>query len=145
MYSKIDEVLDIYMDGVFQFSLNYKNSMEIDNVSFDTHELEAKKRGTEILLDSATIEVEEEIDYGWWIEDPADINVTNSFGETLKIYMDEIYQFDLVDEENRWIIDVSWGEHFLKALRISDGGQVASKTIDITDDLDYTWTIDKPK
>jgi hypothetical protein len=137
------ETLDIYMDGVFKFSLRHKNTIEIDNVSLEDHELEAKKVGTETVIDSETITVEEKTDYTWTIEDPPDINVTNEYGTTLKIYMDGNYQFDLVDKENRWIIDVSYGERFLEAIRASDGHEAASTTIKVDDNTDYSWTIEK--
>ena len=141
VHSRVSDVLDVYMDGEFQFSITYKNYKEIDNVSLETHLLEAKIEGTDTVFISESIEVEEETDYTWYMEDPADIDVMNDFGETLRVYMDENYQFDLADEENRWIIDVAWGEHLLKAYRLSDGSQVASTTIKVTEDKDYTWTI----
>lgn len=141
VYSKYDETLDIYMDGNFLFSIGYKSSIEIDNVSLEEHELEAKKINTDIVIDKETITVEEKIDYTWTIDDPPDINVTNNFGKTLKIYMDGEYQFDLVDEENRWIIDVPYGERFLKATTASDGKEVASTTIHVDENKDYSWTI----
>ena len=115
------ETVDIYMDGSFKFSLRHKSSIEIDNVSLEEHELEARLVGTETVIDSETITVEEKTDYTWTVEDPPDINVTNQYGATLKIYMDGNYQFDLADKENRWIMDVSYGERFLKAIKASDG------------------------
>ena len=142
VYSEYDETLDIYMDGNFLFSLGYKGCIEIDNVSLEEHELEAKERNTGLIIDSETIEVNEKIDYAWVIDDPPDINVINKYGKTLEIYMNGEYQFDLVDEENRWIIDVTFGEHFLKAIRASDKGQVASVTINVEENRDYSWTIE---
>lgn len=142
VYNDYGESLDIYMDGNFQFSLGHKSYIEIDNVSLGTHELEAKRMDTEVIIASATIEVEEKVDYTWTIDDLPDINVTNMYGETLEIYMDGDYQFDLVDEENRWILDVPYGERFLKAERASDSEQVASVTINITENKDYSWIIE---
>lgn len=142
VYSKFEETLDIYMDGKFLFSIEYKWSIEIDNVSLGEHELEAKERSTGVIVDTEVITVEEEIKYIWTIEDPPDINVTNQYEKTLQIYMDSEYQFDLVDEENRWIIDVPYGERFLKATRASDGKQVASTTIHVDENKDYSWTIE---
>ncbi len=142
VYSEYDEILDIYMDGQFQFSIGYKSSIEIDNVSLEEHELEAREINTGKIIDSETITVEEEIDYTWTVDDPPDIKVTNNHGKTLKIYLDGVYQFDLVDEEDRWIIDVAYGERFLKAIRASDGKEIASITIDVDENEDYYWTID---
>jgi len=137
------ETVDIYMDGSFKFSLRHKNSIEIDNVSLEEHELEAKIVGTETVIDSETITVEEKTDYTWTVQDPPDINVTNEYGATLKIYLDGNHQFELVDKEDRWIIDVSYGERFLKAVRASDGQEAASTTIKVDDNTDYSWTITK--
>lgn len=142
VYSEYDETLDIYMDGNFMFSIGYKSSIEIDDVTLEDHELEAKEADTGIVIDSETIEVEENTDYSWTIDDPPDINVTNNSGKTLKIYMDGEYQFDLVDEENRWIIDVPFGQRFLKAIRASDGKEVASITLHVDENKDYSWTIE---
>ncbi|MBN1222285.1 MAG: hypothetical protein JXB23_03500 [Candidatus Aminicenantes bacterium] len=136
------ESLDIYMDGTFLFSLNHDDSETIDDVSLDEHTLEAKKLTTTTVVASAEIDVTNYIDYSWSIDDPPDINVTNQYGHTLKVYMDGNYQFDIVDEENRWIVDVSFGERFLKANRASDGKEVASITLDISENKDYTWTVE---
>lgn len=135
------EALDIYMDGTFQFLLENEDEEKIRDVSHEEHLLEAKRQGTNELVDSEEIDVVSDVDYSWTIDDHPDINVTNSYGETLKIYMDGNYQFDLVDEENRWIIDVAFGERFLKALRASDDKEIASTTIDIEKNQDYSWVI----
>lgn len=136
------EALDIYMDGTFQFLLENEDQEKIRDVSHDEHLMEAKKVGTNDVIDDEEIDVTDDVDYSWTIDDHPDINVTNSYGETLKIYMDGNYQFDLVDEENRWIIDVAFGERFLKALRASDNKEIASTTIDIEKNEDYSWVID---
>ena len=139
---KEGESVDIYMDGEFKFSIGFKVKIEIDNVSLEEHKLEAKLNATGVLVGSETIEVVEYTDYFWTVDDPPDIKVINQFGQTLKIYMDGTYQFDLVDEETRWIIDVANGERFLKAFRASDGQGVASTTIRVDENTDYYWTIE---
>lgn len=145
VYSKIEDSLEIYMDGTLRFSIRYKNSIEIDNVSIGIHEMKARNSTTGIVVDVETIYVTEKIDYTWTIEDPADINVTNKYGQSLKIYMDDAFIFNLANDENRWIIDVPLGEHFFRAIRISDGKQAASITINVTENKDYFWTIEKLK
>jgi hypothetical protein len=137
-----DESLDIYMDGVFQFALPDEESEKIHDVTLDEHDLEAKLTGTSTVVDSETLDVTTYTDYAWKIDDAPDINVINNYGVTLKIFMDGNYQFDVVDEEDRWIMNVSFGEHFLKALKASDDKEVASTTLDIGANNDYTWTID---
>jgi|GEM_PF-865303 len=136
------ESLDIYMDGTFQFLIGHTDTKKIRHVTKDEHDLEARIPGTSTVVDSTTIDVTSYTDYTWTIDDPPDINVTNYYGKTLKIYMDGNYQFDLVDKENRWIIDVAMGERHLKALKASDNKEVASTTIDVTENKDYSWVIE---
>jgi len=141
VYNDYGESLDIYMDGNFEFLLGHENEATISDVSHEEHTLEAKIAETNEVVSSTTIDVVSNIDYTWSIDDPPDINVINNYGQTLKISMDGIYQFDLVDEENRWIIDVPFGERFLRAIKASDGSEVASTTINITENKDYSWAI----
>jgi hypothetical protein len=137
-----NETLDIYMDGVFQFTLADSESDKIRDVTKDEHELEAELPGTSTVYDDETIDVTSYTDYSWTIGDSPDIDIINNYGLTLKIYMDGNYQFDIVNEEDRWIMNVSMGEHFLKAAKASNGEEVASTTLDITANKDYTWTIE---
>jgi len=135
------ETLDIYMGGTLQFTITDGDSKKIKNVSLDEHDLEAKRTGTGTVVDDTTIDVTQYTDYTWAIGDPPDINVTNKYGVSLKVYMNGTYLFDLADEENRWIMNVAFGEHFMKALKVSDGKEVASTTIDVEANKDYAWTI----
>ena len=136
------KTLDIYMDGVFQFTLEDEDSDKIRNVTLDEHDLEAKLTGTSTVVDDETVDVTAYQDYTWNIDDAPDINVTNNYGVALKIYMDGNYQFDIADEEDRWIMNVSFGEHFLKALKASDDKEIASTTLVIEANKDYIWTIE---
>ncbi len=140
--NQFGKTLDIYMDGVYQFTLYHGDDEKIDDVTHDEHDLEAKRKDTSTVVASTEIDVVSDIDYYWVVDDPPDINVTNNYGRTLKIYMDGNYMFDLVDEEDRWIVDVDFGDRFLKAVRSSDDTEVASITIDVTENKDYSWTID---
>jgi hypothetical protein len=133
--------LDIYQNGSFIFSLMNKEYVEIDNVALGAHFLEAKLMGTDETIDTEQIEVLEKKDYGWEIDDPADIVVTNESGIKLDIYLDHVFQFTLDDEEYRWILDVPHGTHFLKAFRTEDQSPVASLTVKIDENKDYSWTI----
>ncbi len=133
--------VDVYMDGVFKFPLNYRESAEIDNVSVKAHQMEAKSQVTGEVVAQTTVEVTEKTDYGWTIEHRARINCDNAFGETLRIFMDGIFQFNLADKENRWIIDVPLGDHFLAAYKTSDGQEATSITIKVTANMDYGWGI----
>ena len=133
------QTLEIFMDGTSQFTLTNGNSGTIKNVSVATHTMEARTGGGAV-IDTTTIDVTQLTDYSYSIDRP-DINVVNSWGETLKIYMDGVYQFTVVDDENRWLIAVSLASHFLKATRASDDSEVASITINVTQNKDYSWTI----
>jgi len=137
------ETVDIYMDGVLKFALKHKWTIEIDNVSLGEHEIEARELTTGRLIDSDTIDVQEKIDYTWTIGAPPSIKVTNNFGKSLTIYMDGNYQFNLVDDESRWIMGVSYGERYLKAIDTSSGQEAASTTIKVDKNEDYYWTIEK--
>jgi hypothetical protein len=134
--------VDIYMDGEFRFSMGFKMTIEIDNVSLEEHKLEARDNATGASIDSEKVDVVELTDYYWVVDDPPDIKVANQFGQTLKIYMDGTYQFDLADEEDRWIVDVARGDRFLEAVRTSDGQEIASTTIHVTENTDYSWTVE---
>jgi len=136
-----DETLDIYMDGVLQFSLADDESDKIRNVTLDEHELEAKLLGSSTVVDDETFDVTSYTDYAWTIDDAPDIDVINNYGVALMIFMDGNYQFEVVNEEDRWIMNVSFGEHFLKAVKASDDKEVASTTLNIEYNKDYTWTI----
>jgi len=133
------KTLEIYMDSTLEFTLANAGTGTIKNVSIDTHAMEGKIPGGDI-IDSTTIDVTSLIDYTYTIDRP-DINVTNNFGEPLKIYYDNVYQFDLQDDENRWLINVTLASHFLKALKVSDSTEVASTTLDVVKNSDYAWTI----
>ncbi len=133
------QTLEIFMDGTSQFALTNGASGTISNVSVATHTMEARLQGGAV-IDTTTIDVTSLTDYSYTIDRP-DINVTNAFGETLKIYYDDVYQFTIVDDENRWLIGVSLASHFLKATRASNDTEAASITINVTQNKDYTWTV----
>jgi len=133
--------LDIYSNGNFEYTLPYGHNFEIDNVALGRYKLEAMIEGTYQVVASVVLEILERKDYTWYIDDLADINVVNNSGIDLKIYFDGSFIFDLDDEENRWILDVSHGEHFISAQRSSDGTTFASITVKVDEDTDYTWTI----
>ena len=139
--SDVEETLDISMDGVFLFEIAYKNRIEIDNVSLEEHTLEARRRDTGLLIETETIDVVDETDYSWTVDDPPDITVTNSCRFPVRVSMDGVHQFDLERSEGRMIVDVDYGDRFLKAWAAEDGREVASITIRVEENQDYSWTI----
>jgi len=133
------QTLEIFMDGTSQFTLTNGNEGKISNVSVATHTMEAKLAGGAV-IDTTTLDITQLTDYSYTIDRP-DINVVNSWGEALKVYMNDVYQFTLADDENRWLIAVPLASHFLKATRASNDTEVASITINVTQNKDYSWTI----
>jgi len=139
--SRWTEPLDIFMDGAFKFTLTYKNTAEIDNVSLERHQMEAKTQATGEIVLQEILEISAKTDYTWTIQHRARINCINAFDVPLKIYMDGVFQFNLASGENRWILEVPLGDRFLAAFRIINGQQAQSATIKVTQNKDYTWGI----
>jgi hypothetical protein len=142
------QTLDIYMDGNLQFTLgtsstgtSVNNTKKIHNVTLNEHTLQGKLAGTGTVVDEQTIDVTSYTDYTYTIGTPPSINISNKYGVTLKIYMDNVYQFDLANDESRWLMDVSKTEHYLKATKASDGKEVASTSITTDENKTYSWSI----
>jgi hypothetical protein len=135
--------VDIYMDGTFQFSLEYLESNIIQNLTVGTYELEAIKKDSEILVASETFEITQLSDYIWTVQSSAIVTIKNEYGETLSIYTDGGYQDDLADQATMIFQSVPFGEHLLEALRTTDDEKVASLTVDVEENTTYFWTISK--
>ena len=142
------QTLDFYMDGTLQFTLGTissgtgtNNTKKIHNVILNEHTLQGKLAGTGTVVDEQTIDVTSYTDYAYTVGAPPSIQVSNNYGVTLKIYMDKVFLFDLANGESRWIMDVSKTEHFLKAVKASDGKEVASTSITTDDNKTYSWSI----
>jgi hypothetical protein len=133
--------LDIFMNGTFQFSIEHLESKVILNLSIGTYELEAKKKDTEILVLSETFEISQLSDYIWTVQSSAVISIKNEYGETLSIYTDGSYQDDLDDTNTMIFQNVPFGEHLLEAVRPTDEVKVASTTVDVGENITYSWTI----
>jgi hypothetical protein len=143
VYNDYGSTLDIYMDGEFRFSITEKNTIEIDDVTLEEHLMEAKQPGTQVVVVSETIDVTEKTDYAWTVHGQPKIDVINNYGTTLQIYMDGTYRFDLGAEEDRWLMDVGFGERLLQAFDPATGREVASTRIQVDEYKDFTWTIAK--
>lgn len=135
--------LDIYMDGTFQFYLNNNEYFYIEKVTPGTHLLEAKKKDTDFLLKSKTVEIEANYSYTWTISSEAQLKITNKYGETLDIYGDGTYQSEVPDQTDALIPSVPYGEHTMEAKKQGGTTVVASVTIDFAEDVVYTWVIQK--
>jgi hypothetical protein len=112
--------LDIYMDGVFQFYLDNGEYYAIQNVAPGTHLLEAKKKGTDILVKSYTAETSANFSYTWTISSNAQLEITKLLFATSP-----------------------YREHLIEAKKQGGTTVVASTTIDVIEDVLYTWIIQK--
>jgi hypothetical protein len=135
--------VDIFMDGTYQFFLEYKEYYYLENVATGTHVLTAKKKGTDKLLKSATAEINETSNYTWTISSTASVAITNNYGETLDIYGDGVLQDTIETGKSDSISNITYGEHPFEAKLTGTSTIVASTVIDITEDKGYTWTITK--
>lgn len=135
--------LDIYMDSALQFYLNDTEYYTIQNVSLGTHLLEAKRKDTDILVKSYTAEIAENSGYTWTISSNATLKITNNYGETLDIYGDGTFQSELTDQTDLLFATIPYGEHLVEAKKQGGTTVVASITIDIIEDITYTWIIQK--
>jgi len=133
--------IDVYMDGVYQFSLEFLYYEVIEDVSGGSYEIVAKKMDTDEVLASDTVNVTADGEYWVSILSAASINVINNFGETLNIYTNGSLQGELDDGENQVFTNVPYGDHNLEASKISDNSLVASTKITVTEEKEYTWTI----
>jgi hypothetical protein len=133
--------IDVYMDGVYQFSLEFLYYEVIEDVSGGSYGIVAKKIDTDEVLASDTVNVTADGDYWVSILSAASINVINNYGETLNIYTNGSLQGELEDGENQVFTNVPYGDHNLEASKISDNSLVASTQISVTEEKEYTWTI----
>jgi hypothetical protein len=137
------KALDIFMDGNFQFLLEYELSATIESIAFGLHQFEAKIAGTDTQVSSVEVEITSGGEYDWTIQGPSTITITNAYGETLQIYMNGSYLGDIEDTADQTIGSVTFGEHSLEAMKEIDNETAASITIDVTEIKEYFWIITK--
>lgn len=133
--------IDVYLDGIYQFSLEFLYYEAIKNVSGGVYEIVTKKKGTEEVLSTNTVDVNANGDYWVTILSAASIKIINEYGEILNIYTNGSLQGELDDEESQVFTNVPYGEHVLEASKTSDNTLVASVTINVVEEKEYTWTI----
>jgi hypothetical protein len=133
--------VDVFMDGSFQFSLEYLTYQVIQNVSQGVYNIEAKKKDTEDLVTSDTLNVTVSGDYWVTILSTASLNVINEYGQTLNIYTDGDYQGELDDQESQVFTNVPYGEHILEAAKKADNTLVETFTLEVIENKEYVWTI----
>ena len=133
--------IDVYMNGVFQFSLDFLIYEIIENVTGGVYEIVAKKKDTVEEIANETVIVNADGEYWISILSAASIKIINNYGETLNIYTNGSLQGELSDQESQVFTNVPYGDHVLEAAKSSDNSLVASTTLTVAEEKEYTWTI----
>ena len=133
--------IDVYMDNAYQFSVEFLYYKAIQDLSAGEYEIVAKNKDTEEVLHTETVVIDASGDYWVNVLYDASLNVINEYGESLYIYTNGSLQGELGDGESQLFINVPYGEHLLEASTASDNTLVESTTIDVVQEIEYTWTI----
>jgi len=133
--------IDVYMNGVYQFAVEFLYYEVIENVSGGVYEIVAKKKDTEEILATDSVDVNQSGEYWVSILGGASLTISNEYGETLNIYTNGSLQGELEDDESQTFTEVPYGEHVLEASKTSDNTLVATTTIDVVEEKEYTWVI----
>ena len=133
--------VDVFLDGVYKFSLDYQANNEIENVELGTHVFTAQVAGTQNVVATITFNVSAYNDFLWAIETSASIVISNLYGESLSIYADGGYVGELADQQTETMPKVPFGDHQLEAQKSSDGTTVATLLISVNENKEYNWNI----
>lgn len=133
--------LDIYMNGIFQFSLEFLFYEIIEDVSGGTYEIVAKRKDSGDVLATNTVIVNASDDYWVSVVSGASLKIVNEYGETLNIYTNGSLQGELGNGESQVFSNLPYGDHVLEASKTSDNALVSSKQLSVTEDKEYIWTI----
>lgn len=134
--------VNVYMNGAFQFYLEYGFMKTIKNLDWGTYKLEARRSATDQIVASEDVYVRLNDEVIWHVWSSAGIRITNNYGIELSIYGDNVHVGDLDDQQTSLMEHVPYGERKLEA-RLSDGTVVKSTTVSVTEDINYTWVIEK--
>lgn len=134
--------IDLFIDGEFQFSVEYEDTRLIENLNDGTYLFEARRTGTGEFVAQESIFVRINAIYTWTILSSASIKITNNYGETLSIYNGDINLGSVADQSNATVDNVPYGDQKLEA-KTSDETIVATITISVLFDNTYEWTINK--
>jgi len=136
--------VDIFMDGVYQFTVEFAADETIYDVPVGTYSLQAKKQGEEVLVYSDTIEITQSLNYIVVIEGPSHIIVKNDYGQAVNVYMNGVLVGGIQSNQGVVIPNVAFGTHELAASRTSDNLLVDSISLEVEDVAEYVWIIAPP-
>ncbi len=136
--------VDVFLNGVYQFSVEHATDETIPDVPFGTYTLEARKKGEDMLVFSGPLDITDNLKYIWVIEGPSYIVISNQYGESLDIYMNGSFVGPVPDKEGRVIPSIGFGTHEMVAARSVDGIVVEKLNLEVVEVAEYQWTIIKP-
>jgi len=134
--------VDVFFNGVYQFSVEHATDETIFDVPFGSYTLEAKKKGAAMLVFSGPIDIADSLTYIWVIEGPSVIIIGNAYGEALDIYLNGSYAGQVPKDESREIANIAFGTHYLGATRARDNIVVEELTLEIEEVAKYAWLIE---
>lgn len=132
--------IDFFLDGVYQFFVDYEEEKSVEELADGTYELLAKRSGTGEFVDSEILDVWFNRIYTWQVVSSAKVKIINQYGETLKIYGEGEYIGDVADQQELILFQAPYGDRNLEVRTLEDV-VVATTTIAIYEDIEYTWTI----
>jgi len=134
--------IDFFLDGAFQFSIEYEQEQQVENLADGTYLLEARRSGTGELVDFENLDVWFNRIYTWHVLSSAKIIIKNRYGETLNIYGDDVLSGKVEDQDDYTLYNVPYGDRKIEVKK-EDDTLVGTNTISVLLDIDYEWTIDK--
>ena len=135
--------VDILMDGVWQLTIDHLQSSTLSIPTLGVYEFEARKQGTGTVVSSSSADINEYKNFVWTVQTSADISIINNYGETIDIYGDGDLQGSINDQETGTLSKTPYGEHLLEATKSGETDVITSITLDITENIQYTWTVTK--
>ena len=133
--------IDVYMDGAYQFSVEFLYYDAIQNLPVGAYEIVAKKKDTKEVLHTETVDVDASEEYWVNVLFDASLKIINEYGETLNIYTNGSLQGELGNGKSQVFTNVPYGDHSLEASKASDNTLVASTVMSVVEEKEYTWTI----
>ncbi|MGA2533422.1 MAG: hypothetical protein ABSG19_10345 [Candidatus Aminicenantales bacterium] len=135
--------IDVYLDGTAKLSIDADASGTIQNIVAGSHLLEAKKSDSGALFFSVTMTITASTSNTVTIGGGASLRITNLYGEILSIFLDDSWMGDIGDQISATLLQITFGTHVFTAKTKTDGTVAATITINVTDAIEYTWTITK--
>lgn len=135
--------VDVLLDGTKQFSLDDGYHQTILGVTRGQHQFQAKRKGTEVVVATATVTIYPYQLFQFDIVGPSAIKVANAYGETIRISLDGTHKVNLEKDASYSLAQITFGAHSLSAARDSDSAVIASTNIDVQEVKEYTWTVSK--